>query len=166
MENEKSAKDLLYEQIQSMATKLKTTEGSERSVLLGDLTELVRVYSEMEKLDIERTEKDRRFKEDIRQKDLDRDYRDILERDRMAMEKEKDQLDRELRERLEKEKVSQESRTGWRDFGVRAAGVVGQLGISALFLALGMKLEFLDNGSICSFTVKELMKRAMTPKIA
>ena len=159
------AKDLINEQMVSLAEKLKTATEQERSTCIAELQQLVKVYEVLENLDLERTEKDRRFKEDIRQKDLDRHYKDMLERDRMFYEKEKDESERKFREHLEEIRLTSEKKNSWRDFAARAVGVVLPTTISALFLGLGMKLEFLDNGSVCSFTVKELMRKAMAPKL-
>lgn len=162
---EKSVKELVYEELHLKMTQLETVEESKRALLINDIERLTKVYAEFEKLEVEKEEKDRRFHEEIRRADLERDYRDMLERDKLSFEKSKFEENLRLQDILEKHKSAEEKRNGWRDFGVKVAGVVIPSAVSVLFLTLGLKLEFLDNGSVCSFTVKELMKRIMTPKI-
>ena len=162
---EKSVKELVYEELHLKVTQLETVEESKRALLINDIERLTKVYAEFEKLEVEKEEKDRRFHEEIRRADLERDYRDMLERDKLSFEKSKFEENLRLQDILEKHKSAEEKRNGWRDFGVKVAGVVIPSAVSVVFLTLGLKLEFLDNGSVCSFTVKELMKRIMTPKI-
>lgn len=162
---EKSVKELVYEELHLKVTQLETVEESKRALLINDIERLTKVYAEFEKLEVEKEEKDRRFHEEIRRADLERDYRDMLERDKLSFEKSKFEENLRLQDILEKHKSAEEKRNGWRDFGVKVAGVLIPSAVSVVFLTLGLKLEFLDNGSVCSFTVKELMKRIMTPKI-
>jgi hypothetical protein len=163
--DEKSVKELVYEELHSKVTQLETADESKRVLLISDIERLTKVYAEFEKLEVEKEDKDRRFREEIRRADLERDYRDMLERDKLSFEKAKFEENLKTQDIHEKQKAAEEKRNGWRDFGVKVAGVVIPSAISVVFLTLGLKLEFLDNGSVCSFTVKELMKRIVTPKI-
>ena len=145
MDENKSTKELLNEQLRELAIKLSNaTDETKRQELLAEIRELTKIYVDLDRNDFEKFDKDRRFNEEIRFKDQELHYRDELER----------------------YKISEERKFGWKELAVRAAGIMLQTGTSAMFLLLGLKLEFADNGSICSFTVKELMKRAVLPKVA
>ncbi len=142
---EKSTKELMEEQLRKLAIRLNAvSDETERSQLLEEIRDLTKVFLDLDRWEFEKIEKERRFSEEIRFKDQELHYRDELER----------------------YKISEDRKFGWKELAVRAAGVILPASVSALFLLLGLKLEFADNGSICSFTVKELMKRTVLLKVA
>lgn len=146
---EKTTKQLIEEEIRTCVGGLPYVEQGEEqhSRLVSDIQKLCTAYAELEKTEQSKIDSDRRFSEEIRQKDLDRDYRDILERDKMNTEKE-----------MEKERIKENRRSGWRDAGVKFLGIVIPTGLYFLFMSLGMKLEFIDHGSMTSMSVKEMFK--------
>ena len=148
-ETNKTTKEMLEEKIRSCLDGLEYVEQGEEqhARLTADIQHLVAAWVELEKVEQTKFDSDRRFKEEIRQKDLDRDYKDILERDRMHMESER-----------RKEELKCEKRSGWRDAGIKVAGMLIQTVPYALLLALGMRLEFIDCGAVTGFTVKELFR--------
>lgn len=139
---EVSLKQQLEEQIKICLGGLAYTEQGEEQHqrLVGDIQKLVQALAELEKTEHAIIDSDRRFAEEVREKDLELHYRDTLERD----------------------KLQEQKKAGIRDAVIRASGTILQLGLYGVFLGIGMKLEFLDNGSICSFSVKELIKKAST----
>lgn len=139
---EVSTKQILEEQIRELVEKLKITdEGSETySKIVKDIQVLVNSYVELEKTENDKSDKDRRFAEEVRFKDQELHYRDSLERDRLQDQK----------------------KAGTRDAIIKIGSVLLMVGSTAALSLLGLKLEFIDHGSVCSFGVKELLKRAST----
>ncbi|MBP5461564.1 MAG: hypothetical protein J6Y20_05500 [Lachnospiraceae bacterium] len=149
MENEATTKKLIEEEIRKCIEGLKYVEQGEEqhARLVADIQKLTAAYTELDKADQSKIDSDRRFKEEIRQNDLNREYKDILERDKMNSEKE-----------TEKEKIKESKRSGIRDSCIKIAGILVQGGLFFFFTLLGMKLEFIDHGAMTSMTVKEMFK--------
>ena len=135
-----TTKEMLEEQIRELVEKLKITdEGSETfSKIVKDIQVLVNSYAELERTENDKTDKDRRFEEEIRFKDQELHYKDSLERDKMQDQK----------------------KAGNRDAIIKIGSVLLMVGSTAALSLLGLKLEFIDHGSVCSFGVKELLKKA------
>ena len=142
-EETKTTKELLEDQIKICIGGLAYVEqgGEQHTRLVNDIQRLTSAYAELEKLEYSERDGDRRFLQDIYDKDNDREYRDRLERERMQEEK----------------------KAGLRDSVIKAAGVVIPTALYAFFLNVGMHLEFADMGSITGYTVKELF-RALASK--
>lgn len=140
MNEELTTKELLENKIRECVEGLKYVEqGSEQhQALTADIQRLTAAYVELEKMEFQKADCDRKFAEEVRSKDQELHYRDTLERD----------------------KLQETKKSSLRDAVIKIAGIILPLGLYGLFLGLGLKLEFLDNGSICSFTVKELVKKA------
>lgn len=151
-------------QIYRLLNKLEGMDQSDPffSGLEEDIARLVDIYADLEKLNQQKIDSDRKFSEDIRRNDLELHYRDALERDKMAQEREKWESELSLQREMEEKKFEAEKKSRIADAGIKAAGIVLPLSLYAGALALGMKLEFLDHGSVCSFTVKELFRKAST----
>ena len=81
------------------------------------------------------------------------EYKDILDRNRMQVEKE-----------IEEQKIKENKRSGIRDACVKVVSVVVPTALYFVFLKMGMRLEFMEHGSVTSFSVKELF-RGIHPKI-
>lgn len=185
---ELTMKDMLEAQIKSCIEELKNAvPGSkEHAFLSSDVQKLLKAYTTLLDCENSKIDADRKFKEEIRRGDLDRDYRDALERDKMSaqldLEREKMKFDVEIRtkdresreesertrlkaeEMLEKAKIEESRKSNLRDLAIKCL-LVGGTTIGYLVLtALGMRLEFIDNGSITSWTTKELLK-ALHPKL-
>ena len=145
MEESLTTKEMLEAKIRECIEGLKYVEqGSEQhQSLTADIQRLVNAYAELEKVENAKVDSDRKFAEEIRSKDQELHYKDCLERDRM----------RETRKSYLVDAI------------IKIFGIILPLGLHAVFLFLGLKLEFLDNGSICSFTVKELFRKGFSPKI-
>lgn len=154
MEEDNTMKEMLETEIKTCLDGLKYVEQGEEqhAKLSSDIQHLVAAYVELEKLDNSKIDADRRFKEEIRQKELDRDYKDMLERDKMQIESER-----------RKEEMKENRISGWRDAGIKAAGIIFPLALYGCFAGLGLRLEFIENGSITGFTLKELF-RILHPK--
>lgn len=154
MDEKLKTKEMLEAEIRTCIEDLKhVTRGSDEYTRLAkDIQQLVAAYVQLEETENDKIDSDRRFREDIRQKDLDRDYKDMLERDKMRVESE-----------ARKEEVKENRKSGWRDAGVKIAIGVGSLALYGTLAALGLRLEFIENGSITGFTLKELF-RILHPK--
>ena len=152
---EENSKSLLMKQICECIKELKNcTPGSEEHRRLADdIRQLTVAYDMLDRTEFDHRDADRKFIEEIRQKDLERDYRDILERDRMRMEAE-----------IEDRKMKENKRSGWRDAAIKVGGILIPTTAYIVFLALGMRLEFLEHGSLTGYTTKELFK-ALHPKL-
>ncbi len=142
--DELKTKDMLELEIRTCVQELKTaTRGSEEYTRLArDIQQLVASYVQLEKTENDKIDSDRRFREEIRQKDLERDYKDMLERDKMRAESE-----------ARKEEVKENRRSGWRDAGVKLAIGFGSLALYGLLAGLGLRLEFIENGSITGLSL-------------
>lgn len=135
-----STKQMIEERIRALLNELKATNyGSEQyERIVKDIKVLVDSFTELEKTENDKTDKDRRFEEDIRFKDQELHWKDALERDKMQDQK----------------------KAGNRDAIIKAASVLLTIVPTVALSVLGLKLEFIDHGSVCSFGVKELLKRA------
>lgn len=142
MEEEKSTKDMLNAKIQECIEGLAYVEqgGEQHNALVNDIQKLVNAYTELEKTEHQIISDDRKFLEDVRNKDLELHYRDTLERDKLAEQK----------------------KSSLRDMISRTAISVVNVAINAVIATVVMKLEFLDNGSVCSLSAKELARKAFT----
>ena len=138
MEEFLTTQELLEEKIRDCIIQLDALEkGSDKhNSMVNDVAKLVAALSELEKTQHDISDKDRRFSEDMRFKDLELHYRDTLERDKM----------------------SEEKKSNIWNAVIKAAGIVIPTGLYFIFIGLGMRLEFIDNGSITSYTLKELLK--------
>ena len=153
---ELTTKELIEEEIRKCVDGLKNVQkgSDEHGRLVADIQKLTAAWTDLDKTEQSKIDSDRRFKEEIRQKDLDRDYRDILERDKMNSEKE-----------MEKEKIKESRKSSWRDVGIKFLGIVIPTGLYFLFMSLGMKLEYIDHGSVTSMTTKELLRGIKSLKL-
>lgn len=144
MEEEKTTKQMLDDKIRECIEGLKFVEqgGEQHNALVNDIQKLTAAYAELEKMDHAFADSDRKFSEEMRQKDLELHYKDSLERDKMYEAK----------------------KSIVRDICIRLAGDTIKTVPYVLLLALGMKLEFAESGSITSFTVKELF-RSLHPRV-
>ena len=145
MDEEISTKKLIEERIRALTKELKNTNyGSDQyGKIVKDIRTLVEAYSELDRAEVDKADKDRKFAEDLRYKELELYYRDALERDKLNELKASNKRDAII-------KVSISLLTT----------------IPMLLLALlGMKLEFIDHGTICTVTAKELWRKAMSTKI-
>ena len=140
MEEENLTKKMLDEQIHKCLEELKNLKKGtdEHNKLVNDIQKLTQLYLDIEKSEFDQRIEETKFFENVREKDLEFHYKDSLERDKLNEEKAK----------------------GIRDTCVNIVKLllVGGGSIALGFLAL--KLEFVDNGSVCSFTTKELLKKA------
>lgn len=141
-EVEKTTKEMLEEKIRECIKNLsKLEQGSvEHNALVNDISKLMSSYMELEKTEHAIIDSDRKFAEDIREKDLELHYKDVLERDKMQEQK----------------------KAGIRDLIFRGVISVGQVVLNGVIALTVMKLEFLDNGSVCSLAAKELARKAFS----
>lgn len=137
---EVSTKQMLEEEIRTLVERLRiVTPGSDAyGDIVRNIRELVNSYNELDKTETEKADKDRHFAEEIRFKDQELHYKDQLERD----------------------KLSEEKIRNLRDSIIKIASVVLTVTPTVALSLLGLKLEFIDHGSICTFGVKELLKKA------
>ena len=144
MEEEKTTKELLENKIRECIEGLRYVEqgGEQHNALVNDIQKLTTAYAELDKLEYSKADSDRKFAEEMRQKDLELHYKDTLERD----------------------KLWESRRAGIRDILIKVSGDIIKTAPYVLLLALGMKLEFAERGSITSFTVKELF-RSLHPRV-
>lgn len=148
-EDVKTTKEMIEDQIRTCIDGLKYVEQGEEqhARLVGDIQRLTSAYAELEKNEQSKIDQDRRFSEDIRQRDLDRDYKDMLERTKMNLEKE-----------IEEKKIKESRRSGIREGILKFFGIAIPSGLYFLFMSLGFRLEFIEHGGLASFTNKELFK--------
>lgn len=141
-EVEKTTKELLEEKIQECIKGLAYVEqgGEQHNALVNDIQKLVNALTELEKTEHTINDSNRKFAEEVREKDLELHYKDTLERD----------------------KLREQNRTSIRDSIIKGTGTILQLLLNATAIGLVMKLEFLDNGAVCSFAGKELVRKAFT----
>ena len=137
---EKSTKSMIEEQIRSLIEKLEVLDPKSESygTIVKNIRELVNSYNELDKTEAEKNDRDRKFAEEIRYKDQELHYKDALERD----------------------KLSDQKKAGTRDAIIKIGSFVLNIVPTTLLALLGMKLEFIDHGSVCTFGVKELVKKA------
>lgn len=142
MEESKSTKEMLNAKIQECIEGLGYVEqgGEQHNALVNDIQKLVNAYTELEKTEHQIISDDRKFLEDVRNKDLELHYRDTLERDKLVEQK----------------------KSSVRDIVIKSVISVAQLAINAVIAGTVMKLEFLDNGSVCSLSAKELARKAFS----
>lgn len=142
-EETKTTKQLIEDQIKICIGGLAYVEqgGEQHTRLVNDIQRLTAAYAELDKLEYDQRDSDRKFLEEIRQKDLERDYNDMLERDRLVEQKKANKI----------------------DAVIKTAGIVIPTVLYTFFLNVGMHLEFADMGSVTGYTVKELF-RALAPK--
>lgn len=143
----KSTKDLIDEQIQICLGGLAYVEqGSEQhNALVNDIQKLVNSYAELQKTENAKIDSDRKFENELWAKNLEMHYKDSFERDKMQ----------------EEQKIAK------RELTTKIISILVSAGFSGLYfliLGLGMRLEFIDHGSVTSFTVKELLK-VLHPKV-
>ena len=139
----KPTKEMIEDKIRECIDGLKYVEQGDKkhTLLVADIKNLVSAYTELEKTENAKIDSDRKFGEEIREKDMELYYKDELERD----------------------KLHEQKKAAKRDAMIKIAGIVIPTSLYFLFLGLGMKLEFIDHGAVTSFSVKELMK-ALHPK--
>ena len=137
---ELTTKKLIEERIRKLVEELKATNyGSDQcGKIVKDIQILVDSYVELDKAETDKIDKDRRFAEEVRFKDQELHYRDQLER----------------------EKMQDQRKSGTRDAIIKIGSVILTIVPTIALSILGLKLEFIDHGSVCSFGVKELLKRA------
>lgn len=176
-------KELLEKRIAELLSALPMmTKGSvEHSRAVEDLAKLLNAWCAIIDGERQKEAEERKFREDIRSKDLDRDYRDKLERERLVEDIRIKEEEIRLREKIERDKLETEARLREEERKskeqadaaalkqrrandiaermINAGGIVIPLVVYAAFLMVAMRLEFMDNGSITSFTAKELFKR-------
>ena len=141
-EVEKTTKQLLEEKIQDCIRGLAYVEqGSEQhNSLVNDIQKLTSALTDLEKTEHSILDSDRKFAEEVREKDLELHYRDTLERD----------------------KLHEQRKSDVRDAIIKGSGIFFQMLFNVTIAGLAMKLEFLDNGAICSLAGKELVRKAFT----
>lgn len=137
---ELTTKKLIEERIRKLVEELKATNygSDEYTKIVKDIQILVDSYVELDKAETDKIDKDRRFAEEVRFKDQELHYRDQLERDKMQDQR----------------------KSGNRDAIIKISSVILTIVPTIALSILGLKLEFIDHGSVCSFGVKELLKRA------
>lgn len=141
---EKTTKQMIEDEIKKCLEGLKYVEqGDEKHArLVADIQRLCSAYTELDKNEFAKADTDRKFAEDLRRNVCEMQYKDELER----------------------LKLKEQNKSNVRGMCLEAAKFVGHNGLYFLFLALGLRLEFAERGSITSFTVKELF-RAVHPKL-
>lgn len=137
---EKTTKEMLEEQIREAIEKLSKTDktGVDYGPLVNNIQDLIKAWCDLDRAESEKNDRDRRFAEDVRFKDQELHWKDSLERDKM----------------------SEQRKSGIRDSVIKIVSVIFSVAPTVALALLGMKLEFIDHGSVCSFGVKELLKRA------
>lgn len=137
---EESTKEMIDGRIKALVNQLKATNyGSEQyGKIVKDIQTLVNAYAELDRTENDKFDKDRRFAEEVRYKDQDLHYKDALEREKMNAQKS----------------------AGNRDAVIKIISMLFTTVPTVALAILGLKLEFVDHGSICTFGVKELLKRA------
>ena len=143
MEDRKTTKELIEDEIRVCLGGLAYTEqgGEQHTRLVNDIQHLCSAYAELDKLEFQKADTDRKFAEELRKNVCEMQYRDELERD----------------------KLKEQHKADVRDTCIKVAGFVVPTGLYFLFIALGLRLEFAEHGNIASFTVKELLRAVHPP---
>lgn len=132
----------LGEELHCALEELKTLKkgSDEYGKLVKDIQNISQAYLELEKNEFNVKDAEQKFAESIRQKEVELYYKDSLERDRLKSEKSSD----------------------IRNMIVNMIKIVLIGGGSIALGILALKLEFVDQGAVCSFSAKELLKKAST----
>lgn len=183
METKEMLEALIRQTIQSLDEG--NTEDAKYSV--DDICDLVKAWCEIEKLDAQKEDQLRKFREDCRTRDLDRTYRDTLEREKLAEDirlreqemNEKYKFEREKlnaeftaklaevksKEKADAENLKQKKKNDQAGAWIQIGGIMIPLIAYCAFLMVAMRLEYMDHGSVTGFTAKELFKRMIPIRI-
>ena len=132
----------LGEELHCALEELKTLKkgSDEHSKLVSDIKNISQAYLELEKNQFSIKDAEQKFAEAIREKEVEMYYKDSLDRDKLKFEK-------------------------YSAIANIVVNVVKTILIGGGSIALGLlalKLEFVDQGAVCSFSAKELLKKAST----